>query len=279
MSAPNNKNTPAPLSFAFFLESVPPGSIRTVSDLFEELFLSEDEFMLSTPDTQLHCSTETCRGIRIFECGAVHGPFERDVSRNHFLTYICRNCKKGLKTYALLVRREQDESGSAVKYGERHAFGPPLPARLLNMVGDDRDLLLKGRRTENQGLGIGAFAYYRLVVENQKDRLLAEIRRAAERLGADEEQLRSIERAIKETRFSKAIDLVKDAIPDGLKVKGHNPLTLLHGALSKGVHGHSDEECLAQAQAVRIVLTDLVTKIAQVTKDESELDDAISKLL
>ena len=78
----------------------------------------------------------------------------------------------------------------------------------------------KGRRTENQSLGIGAFAYYRRVVENQKDRLLEEIRKAAVRLRADQELLDKIDLAIKEPRFSKALDLVKGAIPDGLKVQG-----------------------------------------------------------
>jgi hypothetical protein len=38
-----------------------------------------------------------------------------------------------------------------------------------------------GRRAENQGMGIGAFAYYRRVVENQKNRIIAEIKRVAEK--------------------------------------------------------------------------------------------------
>ena len=278
MSTSNDKITPEPLTFATFLEKVPPGAKRVISDIYS-FSIQKDKWMLNSPDIQLHCPTETCSGVRIFECPNpeehMHGFIPVDV----FLIYTCRNCEKGFKTFALQVDWEQDGSGWAVKYGEMPAFGPPLPARLLKMAGTDGELLRKGRRTENQSLGIGAFAYYRLVVENQKDRLLGEIRKAAVRLGADEEQLRSIDRARKEKRFSDAIDQVKDAIPDALKVKGHNPLTLLHGALSKGVHGRSDEECLAQAQAVRIVLTELVSKIAQVTKDESVLDDAVSKLL
>ena len=158
------------------------------------------------------------------------------------------------------------------------AFGPPLPARLFKMAGADGELLRKGRRAENQSLGIGAFVYYRRVVENQKDRLLGEIRKAAERLEADGELLDSIDLAIKETRFSEAIKLVKDAIPDGLKVQGDNPLTLLHRVLSRGVHGLDDRECLERAQAVRRVLTELVLNISQVTKDERELTDAVKKL-
>ena len=206
MTVQNEKNTPEPLSFATFLQSVPPGAERTISDLFglkdhpHRVGTGLPKLLsVNTPDIQLHCPTETCRGVRIFECRTFHGPPARGDSENFFLTYTCRNCRKGFKTYALLISREQAESGSAVKYGEMPAFGPPLPARLLKMVGGDGALLRKGRRAENQSLGIGAFAYYRRVVENQKDRLLEEFHKAAVRLGADQELLDEIDRAKGET--------------------------------------------------------------------------------
>jgi len=181
----------------------------------------------------------------------------------------------------LRVNREgrNGQKGHALKFGEIPLFGPPLPSRLMNMIGPDRELLLKGRRAESQSLGIGAFGYYRRVVENQKGRLFDEIFKAAERLGAKPEVLESIERAKRETQFSKAVDEVKDAIPDGLKIKGHNPLKLLHKALSKGIHEMTDEECLERAQAIRVVLTEPVGNISQVMKNEHELDSAVSKLL
>ena len=285
MSAPNEKNTPRPLSFATFLESVQPGEKRMITDLLGPFHDRRSVaaglppiLKLETPDIRLHCPTEICSGVRVFECPNSskhsHDSFPEDV----FLTYTCRNCKRGFKTYALRVQSEEGKSGSAVKYGEMPAFGPPLPARLLNMVGADGDLLRKGRRTENQSLGIGAFAYYRRVVENQKDRLLEEIRKAAVRLRADQELLDKIDLAIKETRFSKALDLVKGAIPDGLKVQGENPLKLLHKALSKGVHELNDEECLERAQALRVVLTELVSNIAHILKDDREVKAAVKTL-
>ena len=175
MSAPNDKNTPEPLSFATFLEKVPPGSKRAVSDLFSGLF---DEWHLNAPDIRLHCPTKKCGGIRGFKhsVGRV-GLVPYGSSKDVFLTYMCRNCDGYFKKYALVVNWDNlnpGESGSAEKYGEIPAFGPPLPDRLLKMAGDERDLLLKGRRAENQSLGIGAFAYYRRVVENQKNLLLEE---------------------------------------------------------------------------------------------------------
>ena len=80
-------------------------------------------------------------------------------------------------------------------------------------------------------------------------------------------------------RFDRAIDKMKMAIPDSLKIKGHNPLTLLHGALSKDIHRKSDAECLELACHVRLILTELAERISTALQENKELDDAVSELL
>ena len=182
---------------------------------------------MDKPNILLHCTTEICSGVRTFKCVG------RSSRHNHyaeppdiFLTYRCCNCEESFKTYALRVyfaSEEVDESGLVVKFGEIPAFGPPLPSRLISMIGGDRELFLKGWSSERQSLGIGSFGYYRRVVENQKDHILDEVRKAAKRLEADAELLSTIAQAKKEKQFSKAIDLVKDAIPDGFEGEGTQP--------------------------------------------------------
>lgn len=134
-------------------------------------------------------------------------------------------------------------------------------------------------RAENQGLGLGSFAYYRRVVENQRGRLLEEIIRVAKRMGAKADAVRALEAAAKEQQFSKSIELTKDSIPESLLIDGHNPLLLLHRALSVGLHNLTDEECLARARSIRLVLTELAERIGQVLKDTAELKEAINYLL
>ena len=280
-------DTEKPISFATFLESVPPGEKRLISDIDVEERTTEGRILLvvNQPYLKLHCATERCGGDRTFACLDSSTYFSENpiMELKLFLFYLCRNCAESRKTYALQVQRAYDKKdvsvGSALKFGEVPGYGPPLSSRLLRMVGNDRELLLKGRRAENQGLGIGAFVYYRRVVENHRDQLFDQIRKAAEHLGADEDLLSSIDRAKAEKQFKKSFEPVKDAIPDGLKVKGHNPLTMLHNALSKGVHNLSDKECLERAQAVRVVLTELVANIVRITKDEREVDTSVSKLM
>ena len=73
--------------------------------------------------------------------------------------------------------------------------------------------------------------------------------------------------------------MAKDAIPENLLIDGHNPMRLLHHALSRGVHELSDEECLALASSVRIVLGRLSEQLSDILKDEAEVKEAISTLM
>ena len=211
---------------------------------------------MNEPDIQLHCPSELCGGMRVFGCDSD----TRFVNKNNwttvFVTYKCRNCQRQTKVYALILKSDdaKPESGLAQKLGEVPAFGPPVPARVITLIGPDRELFLRGRRAENHGLGIGAFAYYRRVVENQKGRIITEMGRVAQRIGGSKEALELFARAAKETRFSQAIELVKSAIPQSLLIDGNNPLSLLHSALSEGLHEGPEGECLQLATSIRLVL-------------------------
>jgi hypothetical protein len=170
--------------------------------------------------------------------------------------------------------------GRIHKYGELPPFGPPTPARLLRILGPaEKDYYLKGRRAENQGMGVGAFAYYRRVVENQKNRLFDEIIRVATQIGASAEMLDDLKDAKNQTQFSTAVNAVKHGIPPALLFDGHNPLALLHTALSNGLHAHTDEECLASATSIRVVLAELSDRLGYVLQERSELKAAVSRLM
>jgi hypothetical protein len=60
---------------------------------------------------------------------------------------------------------------------------------------------------------------------------------------------------------------------------GHNPLTLLHSALSKGLHADDDQTCLEAAHIIRIVLAGLVERVGQALKSEAELTTALGRLM
>jgi len=272
------QETPTPLSLSEFLETSPSDIFRDISNLFKYPAGLNNLAVLNTTEISLHCSNEICEGVRQFRPeGTNHVSEGWDYE---FVKYVCKNCGKTLKIFALaLIRNGKDTSGRASKLGEIPPFGPPTPSRVISLVGKDRELFLKGRRAELRGLGIGAFAYYRRVVEEQKGRIIGEIGKVAQRLGAPKETLELFSKAQTETQFSSAIDMIKSAIPEALRIDGHNPLTLLHAALSEGLHAHTDEQCLELATSIRVVLTDLAERISTALKEEAQLKSAVTRLL
>jgi len=274
---PNQPSTPVakPVirSFVEFLESTPPDIVETVTGLWEQNVAGHTQ--LKIPEISLHCEDDRCAGVRVF-----HSPSSSTFLSSDFeykyLTYVCRNCGKTRKTFSLLVQKSRNR---VQKLGEFPPFGPPTPARVITLVGSDRELFLKGRRAELRGLGVGAFAYYRRVVEDKKGSIIEEIGKVAKRLGASAETLALFAEAQSETQFSKAIDKIKTAIPQSLLINGHNPLILLHSALSENIHVGTDEKCLELATSIRLILIELAERISAALKDEAELRDAVNKLL
>jgi hypothetical protein len=271
------------IGFAEFLESTPPSSLTQINDLVKTTYQPGRTLPivdLIKPEIQLHCSDDNCNGTRFFRCTTNGQISVSEEFSFKYISYICSNCRKIEKTFSLAVKRDGiDGAGSCYKFGELPIYGPPTPSKLIKLIGPDRDIFLKGRRCENQGLGIGAFVYYRRVVENQKNRILDEIIKVSEKLSAPTESIDILKQAKNETQFSKALSSVKDALPQALLINGHNPLSLLHSALSEGLHNQTDEYCLEIASSVRVILGELSDRLGQALKDEAELNHALSKLL
>jgi hypothetical protein len=265
------------IAMASFLESAPPGSRAQIEDFHVTTGGSVGGYKTNLPDLVLHCDSTVCSGDRVFR--SVVNPGLISEETRFFAVYRCRNCNETSKVYALIGRITSGDEGLVYKLGEYPPFGPPVPSRVITLIGPDRDLFLRGRRCENQAFGIAAFAYYRRVIEHQWKRLIDEIVKVSEKVGAPQELTSALGQAAKETQFSKAVDTAKAAIPQTLLISGHNPLTLLHSALSEGLHEKSDEDCLVLAQSIRVVLTELAEKMSLALKDHAEIQTALSRLL
>jgi len=268
------------LTFKDFLENSPPYHIVTISDLWYESSRSRRE--LRTPELLLLCEDDICQGMRVFEYkDSTGGIWKTDVANVLFLHYRCKNCERTFKSFSLIVVKLLDGgSALAVKVGEWPQFSPQTPPRLLRLLGDDKDIFLQGRRSEFHGLGIGAFTYYRRVVESQKDRLLDEIIKVVEKVETSPKEIvEDLTKAKANFQFTKAIGDVKLAIPQTLLIDGENPLLLLHGALSTGIHDKSDGECLELAKSIRLTLAGLMERIDLALSEKKELSEAVKKLV
>ena len=201
-------------------------------------------------------------------------------SRDIFVNYACGHCRVSRKTYATRVRIESVTAARLAcrKFGEIPQFGVPLSSRLSRLLADEKELYLKGRQCENQGLGIGAAAYFRRVVENQKGKLLDAIIKVAQVTPNSEEMIRALEAAKRETQFQNAVDRIKAAIPPAILLDGQNPLTLLHRALSSNIHSDSDDTCLQDAHDVHVVMTAFAEQLGHALTQDDALKASVTRL-
>lgn len=97
------------------------------------------------------------------------------------------------------------------------------------------------------------------------------------------EELEKYQVALEEVRKTKnttdKIALVKDLLPSILKPEQYNPLKTIHDALSKGLHGRTDEECLEDAESIRTSLLFLVDSILSRRKGQQEYTENMKKIL
>jgi len=173
-------------------------------------------------------------------------------------TYLCTYCQSFQIDFFI---RLFDDSKSMCKAGQFPPWTLVGDENINGMLGAHKDYLNKGLICESQSYGVAAFAYYRRIVEEIIDALIVDIGE----LMSPEESARYNEalEAVKATRVTaEKIDLVKDMLPAILRPDNMNPLSLLHGVLSEGLHADSDERCLELAVEVREILTFLAAQVA-----------------
>lgn len=285
--APSEEVAPAkpPNAFKEFLETSPPDIQVTLIDrgvgpYDTRGYGSKEFYRLATPELDLHC--EYCEGTRAFKCIGGEGAALHRGAIFDELDYECKNCKEGhkyRKRFCLAIFGD-GKSGVVQKIGEYPPYSPITSRKIYDLIGENhRQLFLKGRRAELRGLGIGAFAYYRRIVDNQKDLIIERLETVAKHLGASEETLKIFLSAKAQDQFTSAIKEIKDALPPALFIDTHNPLTLLYDLLSDGIHDLSDEECLIHARTVRTLLIALAERMSEIMKEDAKVKAAIGAFL
>lgn len=204
-------------------------------------------------------------------------PTEHACSILHFL---CRNCRTGLRRYAIGFEQVEDSRATVTVYwAAPTALDDDKDETRSHLVGDLHEYYRAGRESESARLGLGAFTYYRRVVEGLKDEIFDKIIRVAEQETSHAELIDQLESAKRHRQFETSFKEIKGVLPRRLLIGGLSPLTLLNTSLSNGIHAHSDAECLSIAQDVRIVLGHLLKRLDELLRgDDVHLLAAVQRL-
>ncbi len=203
--------------------------------------------------------------------------FDRFKSKDHFiiniikqLEYECKGCSSIKQQYFIIVQLNYNGVELKLKimkigqYPELQILNETEIIKLLDKK--DFEIYRKGFRCESSSFGIGAYAYYRQLVEDKIDYILDEIYKSG-----DSDIKKLAEKARLEKNTTKKIEIIKDKIPEKLKSGGQNTLGLLHDSLSIGLHNWTDEECLTKAEKIRTALVLLLKNIREEKEDEREI--------
>jgi hypothetical protein len=165
-----------------------------------------------------------------------------------------------------------------MKVGQEPPWDITPDRDLEKMLGQHSYFYKRGLICESQGYGIGAFSYYRRIVDEIIDELLSGISDllSAEELGKYQEAL---EKTKNTTVTQDKIELVKDLLPPILRPNGMNPLGTLHTILSEGLHNETDDQCIELAMEVREVLEFLVNQITTTKNAGAKFTEGMQKLL
>jgi hypothetical protein len=234
---------------------------------------------------RLYCAFEDCQNYTFFEL-LNDTQFQVTLigTNENKISFRCCNCKQSTYKFFLEITSSDDSNADnntnfkIQKIGQTPRHGKRIPSKAAKIIGKERDLFFKGSISENQGLGIGAFSYYRRVLDSQKDKIFDEVIKVLKLTTGNEALTKELTEAKAETQFTKAVDKIQTALPDGLLMGGHNPLKLLYSALSEGLHSHTDKKCLELAQDIKVVLFEFSERLDSALKESAELSAAINRL-
>jgi hypothetical protein len=187
------------------------------------------------------------------------------------MVYRCAHCRDFERTFFIQIDQLRNWM---MKVGQFPAWDIECDPNLKRLLGKYSTYYKRGLTCESQGFGIGAFGYYRRVVEEIIDELLNQISELLEGEGLD--RYKEALQKTKETTVTQGkIELVKDLLPPILRPGGMNPLSTLHSALSAGLHADSEEA----AETCREALVFLVNQVASSKEQSKTFTERMRKLL
>jgi len=168
--------------------------------------------------------------------------------------YRCANCKDSEVRFFLLAFEQKDRKLVVMKVGQ-HPPQEIQPANeLRKALGDNLPLYVKGMTCRHHSFGIGAYAYFRRLIEETTDNMLDLLADTMRDLGEDPAVIKKVEDAKGLQGYVDKINVASDVFPEHLQPGQQNPFRLLHKLLSVGIHQHSDEKCLDVVDDIRDIL-------------------------
>ncbi|MGO9403261.1 MAG: hypothetical protein ACLPVW_07300 [Terriglobales bacterium] len=249
--------------------------------LYRTLHYTGADLSYLPAEISLFCSN--CKNTQRWQRYSQFGRFDpAGNSRTGFTSeqYRCRNCAFSVVQYYFYWGKDRNGAGSFFKTGQWPSIDESIRTELEDRLDkEDLDFYKKAIRLRNHGLGVGALAYLRRVVENRINDILDVLAEAAKEHDFAAEELKTIEAVKGSHRFDDKITYAAKLLPTHLQPKGKpNPIDRLHELASEGLHSKSEDECLAIFDNVRRVFEYVFGKLTVQVDDAREFVKSLEKI-
>lgn len=194
---------------------------------------------------------------------------------------VCQLCKKQKIEIIIKIYNEL-ENKKTVFFAQKIGQFPPI-ATIANketyifLREEDKHFYEKARQCLVHGFGMGAFAYFRRIIENEIKHIIEEL------IEAKVENYDKIKNVYiqfnRDHQMGKLIDETNIFIPESLKFKGRNPLHILYHQLSIGIHNLEEEECLDKAESIDFLFNFIICQLNREKNEISKYNSILKKLL
>lgn len=268
----------------FLLENYP---------LFRKMkeYVGEREEDLSIEPLQLNCPNPKCRGDRtysyLFEesnlqvvarknpvtSSGIRIPTPALKGKTYSIVYKCNSCSVH-KYYFLITFGD----GYLKKSGQEPNPAINVEKEIEEKLGKELSQNFKNARIcEEHGLGIGAVAYYRRVIEDKINDLLDEM--VQSNTEVDQKELaKMVEQVKARSTFDDKSKMISDSIPAMLKPGGHNLIKILFCKLSEGLHSKDNEVCIEIAHELRDILKEVILAMNTQKRVTARMSEIAKKL-
>jgi hypothetical protein len=228
-------------------------------------------------------SQEVFEELGRFQMPVPHDSIPKEPQMNFTEHYegLCKSCNNYTISITIAGFTDKD-SNNIKKYYLRKIGQFPAPEIKPNkeindfLSEEDKGLYKNALMTLQHGYGIGAYAYFRRIIENEIDRIVQKI---SELESANKEKIsEAIKRHKDLHQKSNLIKAITPYLPASLIEDGDNILLVLYSQLSGGIHSFSDETCLNKASSINTLLIYLIKKINEEKNESGNIKKALKNL-
>jgi hypothetical protein len=197
-----------------------------------------------------------------------------------FCKGICQSCKENHIQFLLRVFYDKIVDKELLKIMKVGVFPrvQVLPKSEVSKFFDreSNTWYYKGINAIAENYGIGAFAYFRRIIEKELLHIISEIKELPDSHGMEIQIL--LDEHVQKGTVSAIYENIFKHLPNSLKSLGDNPIKLLYNQTSEGLHSLTDEEALNKSKTIQKLLEFVIIKIYEERSQIKDLKDAIKAL-